>query len=149
MARIKKRRPLTDRQERFCELVASGESQTNAWLLAGYKVSRDVARRNAAESMTKPDIAARVAELRMPHTASAALSKARKHELLMQIAENVLMPPNVRISAMAEDSKMAGHYEPERVEIEAGRNTLATARERALAIASPLNRFASSKPATL
>jgi hypothetical protein len=142
MTKTNKRRPLTDRQQRFCELVASGESQTNAWLLTGYKVSRDVARRNAAESMTKPDIAARVAKLRMPHTASAALSKARKHELLMQIAENVLMPPNVRISAIAEDSKLAGHYSPEQHVLETGSDILKTARERALAIASPLNRFA-------
>jgi len=142
MTKTNKRRPLTDRQQRFCELVASGESQTNAWLLAGYKVSRDVARRNAAESMTKPDIAARVAELRMPHTVSAALTKARKHELLMQIAENPQALLTARISAMAEDSKLAGHYAPEKHEIDDASARIQSARERALAIASPLNLLA-------
>ncbi len=92
--------------------------------------------------LTKPDIAARVAELKMPHTASAALSKACKHELLMQMAENVLLPPNVRISAIAEDSKLAGHYAPEKHEIDDASAHIKSARERVLTIASPLNRFA-------
>lgn len=76
------KRELNARQERFCELVASGKSQTDAWIKAGYNVTREVARRNAAESLTKPDIIARVAGLRArrpppqpsPVTASAKYS---------------------------------------------------------------------------
>jgi hypothetical protein len=108
-----------------------------------------VARVNAAQALAKPNIASRVAELRAPQTAALALTRDRKRELLRDIAENSQASLEARIRAMAEDSKMAGHYEPDRVEIEAGPSTLATARERALAFASPLNRLASSKPATL
>jgi hypothetical protein len=132
-------RKLNARQERFCELVAAGESQTDAWLKAGYKVTRDVARRNAAESMTNPVIAQRVAALRAPQTAAIMLTKARKHELLREIAEMKDAPLRTRIMAIAEDSKMQGHYEPEHHVVDAGPNTLASIKERAAKVASALS----------
>ena len=125
------KRELNARQERFCELVASGNSQTDAWIKAGYNVTREVARRNAAESLTKPDIIARVAALRAPQTAAAALTRDRKREILRDIAVNTELTPDVRIRAMAEDSKMAGHYEPERHSVDTGPYNIASIRERA------------------
>ena len=136
------KRKLTARQERFAELVASGESQTDAWLQAGYKVSRSVARRNAAESLTIPDIAARVAELRKPQTAAACLTRDRKREILLSIAEDEAKPLDARLRAIAEDNKMAGHYEPDKMEIENGPNTLENIRERAAQVAAALDRNA-------
>lgn len=133
-----KPRKLNVRQQRFCELVASGETQTEAWLKAGYKVTRGVARRNAAESLTNPVIRKRIADLRAPQTAALALTKSRKHELLREIAENTGASLDARIRAMAEDSKMAGHYEPDRIEVDPGAKTLATIQERARRVASAL-----------
>lgn len=126
--------------------MASGDSQTDAWLKAGYKVTRDVARRNAAESLTKPDIIVRVAELRALQTAATQLTKAEKHELLGQIARSTIAASGDRIRAMAEDSKMAGHYEPERHVFDAGERTLDAVRERAASMSFPFARIPAITP---
>jgi len=122
---------LNTRQERFCEFIAAGENQTDAYLNAGYKVPRAHARKHAAAAMTKHDIQERIAELRAPQSAAALLTRDRKRELLRQIAERQDAPLDARIRAMAEDSRMAGHYEPDRTEIDVGPRTLQSIRERA------------------
>lgn len=134
-----KPRKLTARQEMFCERLAAGDSQTDAWINAGYKVSREVAAVNANESLRNPKIEERVAALRAVQTARNQLTKARKHELLASIAENPLASLDARIRAMAEDSKMAGHYEPEHHVVDAGPNTIASIRERAAKVVSALS----------
>lgn len=131
-----KERRLTVQQERFCERIAAGDNQTEAWLNAGYKVSRSVARRNAAESLTNPVIKARVAELRKPQTKKLLMSKDMKREIAMQIASNPAKSDMARIRAMELDAKLAGHFEPDRVEVETGPYTLESIRERAKTVAS-------------
>lgn len=101
---------------------------------------------NANESLRNSKIAARVAELRAQHTAAAILTRDHKRAILKLIAENLSLPPDVRIRAMREDSKMAGHYEPEKHVVDAGSNTLARARERAAMIAFPLSRLNKAAP---
>jgi hypothetical protein len=89
---------LTARQERFCELIAAAESQTNAWLLAGYKVSREVARRNAAEALNlKPRMNAnKILKINTFHDdpfspwsaiSSCALRENRRHALKCQMRQ--------------------------------------------------------------
>jgi phage terminase small subunit len=134
------RRPLNIRQERFCEFIADGESQTDAYLKAGFKVDKGVARRNAARLMTNADIAARIAELRKPVTKKLLLSKDRKRELLRDIAEDPDRPPMVRIRAIEIDAKLAGHFEADRVEVDSGSFNLDAVRERMRAIVSPMVR---------
>lgn len=125
------RNQINTRQERFCEFIAAGESQTDAYLKAGFKVDKSVARRNAARLLTNADVQSRVSELRKPQTKAALLTRDRKRELLRQIAEREDAPLDARIRAMAEDSRMAGHYEPDRTEIDVGQRTLQSIRERA------------------
>ena len=62
----KKKNRLNIRQDRFCELIATGECQTDAYIKAGFKTSRDNARKNAARMTTNDDILKRIAELRKP-----------------------------------------------------------------------------------
>ncbi len=50
------KKSLNVRQERFCEFIAAGETQTDADLKAGSKVDKSVARRNAARLLTNADI---------------------------------------------------------------------------------------------
>jgi hypothetical protein len=57
-----------------------------------------------------------------------------------RIAEDTSLPPDVRIRAMAEDSKMQGHYEPEQHVVETGPNTLESIKERAEHVASLMSR---------
>jgi phage terminase small subunit len=56
---------LSEQQERFCQLIAQGKNQTDAYMEAGYKVkSPEVARANASRLLTNANIDARVMELR-------------------------------------------------------------------------------------
>lgn len=132
-------RKLSARQETFCAFIAAGETGTDAWLKTGYKVSRDVARTNAAESLAKPHIKARVAELQKPVTAKPLMSRDRKRELLAKIAEGSAKDTD-KIRAMEVDAKLAGHFEPDRAEIEIGPKTLLSIKERAALVSSALAR---------
>ena len=134
------KKALNVRQERFCEFIAAGESQAEAYLKAGYKVPRADARKHAAAAMTKHDIRARIAELRKPQTKAALLARDRKREMLRDIAEDLTAPVDARIRAMAEDSRMAGHYEPDRTEIDVGQRTLLSIKERAAQLSCALGR---------
>lgn len=130
------RKAVNARQERFCEFVAAGESQTDAYIKAGYKVSKDDARKHASRMMTNDGVKAHIAALRAPQTRKALLSKERKRELLRDIAEDASRPSDSRIRAIAEDNKMAGHNQPDHHIVETSNKTLESIQERARRIAS-------------
>ncbi len=133
------KRPLNARQERFCEFIATGENQTDAWIKAGYKTSRTAARRNASETMTKHDIRTRIAELRGPQTQAALLTKDEKRMFLRRIVESESEKMADRLRALELDAKLAGHFEPDKHVIDAGPDFLETMRERSLHIAKVLS----------
>lgn len=135
---------LNARQERFCEQIASGESQTDAWIQAGYKVSREVARRNAAEAVKNPRISARIAELRKPHTELALATKEYKRAILLEIINDPNVKPADRIRAVEVDARLAGHYAAERVELDGGQCLLASIEERAKRVGAVLSRVVPS-----
>jgi hypothetical protein len=60
----RKERPLSVRHERFCEFIAAGESQTDAYIHAGYNVGRLEARKLAAKLATKSDIILKIDAIR-------------------------------------------------------------------------------------
>lgn len=130
---------LNTRQEKFCEFIVAGENQTDAYLKAGYKVTRDVARKNATRMMTNDDIIAHIAKLRKPQTEKALLTRDRKRELLAEIAEDRAAAKADRIRAMAEDSRMEGHYEPDKLQLDATPAVLNSIRERAQYVAGCLS----------
>jgi hypothetical protein len=133
------KRGLNVRQARFCEFIVNGMSGTDAWLTAGYKVERNVAKANASESLTKPDIAARIAALRKPQTEKALLTKDRQRAILMDFAENPSIKTSDRIRAIELDAKLAGHFAPELVTVETGPKTLDSIRVRAERVVSALD----------
>lgn len=135
-----RQRGLTVRQERFCEFIVAGRTGTDAWLDAGYEVSRSVARTNAAESLANPRIQARIAALRAPQTKKALLTKDRKRELMRDIAESTAQKTQDRLRAMELDAKLAGDFAPDQVVVETGPKTLEAVRERAKLMASPMSR---------
>jgi phage terminase small subunit len=124
-------RPLNIRQQRFAELVASGMPATKAYMKAGYSNNPRIAESNACRMMDNDGVKVRIAELRKPQTKAALLTRDRKREMLRDIAEDKSASFDARIRAMAEDSRMAGHYEPDRTEIDVGQRTLQSIRERA------------------
>lgn len=188
-----KPRKLTVRQERFCELVASGKSNTEAWLGAGYEVSREVAAVNAHESLRNPKIEARIAELRKPQTKAALRKKEDNLRFLAEVIGTALSgvgPDSPICTEYTEDfiaggargklkrgnaqsgnevagadiirrrvkkcdplraielySKLLGHFEPDRLEVEAGPKTLQSIKERAAHVSSALaRRYAQTPP---
>lgn len=185
-----KPRELNQRQQRFCELIAAGESNTEAWLKAGYRVSREVAAVNANESLKNPKIEARIAELRKPQTKAALRKKEDNLRFLAEVigtaledigpdsplctecttdyiaggargklkrgqadrGNEVAGPDIIRRRVKKPDplraielySKLLGHFEPDRVEVEAGPKTLLSIKERASQVSSALARRYSS-----
>jgi phage terminase small subunit len=133
-------KPLNPRQESFCAFMAAGSSAGRAYEKAGYSSRGNVADSAAERLLRNVGIKNRIAELRKPVTTKLLLTKDRKRELLRDIAEDPDRPALVRLRAIEIDSKLAGHFEPERMEIEAGPITLDTVREIAarIKIASPL-----------
>lgn len=174
------------RLERFFELVASGEKPADAYIAAGFKVSREVARRNAHRALSKADAQTRIAELRKPQTKAALRKKDDNLRFLAEVIGTALsnVGPDSPIcveyveefiaggargklkrgkaprgnEAVGVDiirrrvkkcdplraieiySKLLGHFEPDRVEVETGPKTLQSIKERAAQVSSALVR---------
>lgn len=122
---------LSVRVKRFCDFVASGDSQAEAYLKAGYKVTREDARKHASRLMTNDDVKFHIATLRQPQTKSILSTRDHKRTLAMRIMEDEKVKIQDRLRAMEIDAKLAGHFEPDRIEVEAGPNTLQAIKERA------------------
>jgi phage terminase small subunit len=135
-------KPLNIRQQRFAEFVVSGMTATQAYIKAGYKTRGNSAEVCSSQLLRNPKVEAYVAKLRAPDTARAVLTKDEKREILADLIRKRKITPSDIVRCMAEDSRLAGHYEAERHIVDDGPNRIASARERALSIASPLNRFA-------
>jgi phage terminase small subunit len=131
-------KPLNIRQERFAELVAGGENATRAYIKAGYKVSDTVAAVNGMKLLRKAQVKAHIAELRKPQTRKTLLTKERKRELLREMAESGGNKMQDRLRAIEIDAKLAGHFEPDRTEIEVGPKTLLSIRDRAKQVSRAL-----------
>jgi hypothetical protein len=119
---------LNIKQQRFAEFVVSGETATHAYIRAGYKVTEKVARTNAARMLANAHVKAYIAKLRAPDTAKAVLTKDEKREMIAKRARQKLTVSDL-VKLLAEDSKLAGHYEAERIELETGPITLDTIKE--------------------
>ena len=152
---------LSSRKERFCEFVAAGESHTEAYIKAGFKTSRDNARKNAARLTANDDISARIRELR-EQCVDIKIAKMTKQEKLDFLASVIRTPignlePGSplcaesvteleagtdkilrrrvksfdKLRAIELHSKLMGHFEPDRKEIEVGNQALMSIKERA------------------
>ena len=134
----KPRQGLNSRQERFCELVAAGENQTEAYIKAGFKASRENARRNSARMTANDLILKRIAELRKPVTRKTLSARDHKREMLYLIMEDTSQKIEARLKAIEIDAKLSGQFEPDRTEIQLGNSTLQSIKERAMQVAGAL-----------
>jgi phage terminase small subunit len=131
------KKKLNARQERFCEFVAAGETQEAAHKKAGYKCSANSARAAASIMANRPEIKARISELKQkqPDLLEARLTKEEKLKVLARL---IRTPDNSEVVKVADKlraielhSKLMGHFEPDRMELELGNTTLQTIKERA------------------
>lgn len=134
-------RPLSIKQQKFCEHIVAGETNAQAYRKAGYAVTNsNSAEACASRLLGKANIRSRIAELRKPQTHRAMMTRDRKRELLREIAENAAKKDVDRIRAIEVDAKLAGHFEPDRQEIELGPKTLLSIKDRAKQVSSSLAR---------
>jgi len=80
-------RGLSEQQERFCQAIVAGLNQTDAYKAAGYKGAYKSLKDNAARLIANDSVAARIAELRKPIAAKAAVTLA----WLIEQAQEVLV----------------------------------------------------------
>lgn len=118
---------LNTRHEVFAQLVADGNSDTQAYFQIYKTKSRNVARINASRLLTNASVRARIRFLQEQNAALYALSRAEKRSILAKIArgeipanssgsqapENATALPSIkdRISAIQEDNRMTGDAE--------------------------------------
>tara|TARA_B110000495_G_scaffold203492_1_gene227456 strand:- start:950 stop:1450 length:501 start_codon:yes stop_codon:yes gene_type:complete len=160
--------PLTNpRHEIFAQLVATGKTATAAYKKAGYTAKTRSAISNACRLLTKADILDRVGFLRKKTEARLELSREKLAEHLWDVVFTPIgnidaQSPLCQESKITEDKDgnvttlikssgkvesarllcdMQGWKEPEKIINEDGEKRIASARERAKSIKSPLNRL--------
>lgn len=120
-----KKNKLTPKQEKFCKEYVLTNNGTKAALNAGY--SRDTAYSIACENLKKPEIKARIAELRKAEENEFYYSRAMSFKKLEEAQATALERiaytkdgdsydnPDLHAFIKAEElkGKMAGLYEPE------------------------------------
>lgn len=107
MVAQKSNRSLTHKEETFARLVAKGETYADAYRKA-YSSSSPNARIPACRIANKAHVAARIAELRAPDETRKFLSRARKREILWQIAEDTRATRLERQRSIMIDNRMTG-----------------------------------------
>ena len=140
------KKKLNARQERFCEFVASGMNQQDAYIQAGFRTTKEAARRNAARLMTKDDVKARIKDLQQttPDVGVARMTKQEKLDILAGLIRSSPNSESVKVAdklrAIELHSKLLGHFEHDRMELELGNATLQTIKERAKEVGFTLSR---------
>ena len=133
---------MNERQERFCELVASGMAQGRAYEQAGYDATGTVADKAASRLATNVEVANRIAELRTENRRLSSMTRAEAIDFLCEVVGKpigeidtssrlaqeyqepgehsggkIKMPG--KIDAIRELAKICGWYAPEKQEISA------------------------------
>lgn len=135
-------KPLNVRQERFADGVASGLSDVQAYIAAGYTKSEKNARTNAWRVRDHEGVNSRIVELKGESKSWARKTKGDKLALLEGIAWANDSKRSDVIAALKVHNEMTGDNEPTVTVVDLGAKTLDMVRERMRAQASPLARAA-------
>lgn len=108
------------RHEVFAQQIAKGSSQSCAYVAAGYKEETRAA--NASALIRKPNVAARIAELRQRSVDKADITRAEIIQILAKYARSNPADYSdhtheVRLKAIAQLTKMTGWDAPDKVEL--------------------------------
>lgn len=144
------------RHETFAHLVADGRDASAAYKEAGYSARGNVAETNAcrllrnAQNGTPSRVRQRIDYLITESRAESKKAATKTKEEKLARLEELAWAKDVRasdvISAIRAHNEMTGDNAPTKIINEDGpERCIASARERALTIASPLNRLANSK----
>ena len=113
-------KPLSARQRILAESKAKGMTDADACKKAGYKAkSVEASCNQIARMMSNDEFKGYYDELMSEAQKSTVMTVAGKLEMLERIAKAQEQgDPRVSIAAIAEENKMTGGYEPERMKIE-------------------------------
>jgi hypothetical protein len=104
-------RPLTPKEEAFAQYIAKGKAASEAYRLAyDPKGQPHTFRSNAYQVGRRPHVAARIDELKKPDQERLFLTRARKREILFEIAQNRRNKPVDRARAIDLDNQMTAEY---------------------------------------
>lgn len=113
---------LTPQQERFCELLALGDmSKGEAWMQSGHATTTPESARVSASKFLKANAKARayIQALREPIRYETVLAIQEKREKLAEIVRNdTKHETSDQLKAIDLDNKMAGHYAPDKMEVQ-------------------------------
>lgn len=111
---------MTDlRAEKFCQCVASGMTAKEAYLAVQPGCKPNSASTCAWRMLRRPDVDARIKELRDASAGTAVMSLAEKRELLAKLARDSQAEWPARVRAIQVDNDMAGHNRPQEHEVHA------------------------------
>jgi hypothetical protein len=110
---------LTLKQEAFANLIADGVGPKEAYVRAYGRgaMSDNALRVQASKTQNLEHVAARIAELRAKLDDERTMKRVEKRLILAKIARQPNRKASERIEAIKVDNVMAGHNEPERVEV--------------------------------
>jgi phage terminase small subunit len=113
---MKKPSPLSTRHEKFCQGVASGESASAAYFLAGY--SKNGAGQSAERLLKNADVSRRIKELRQESEKGMEFDRMDYLETLKE--RFLTLSPNDPVCARYGEmlAKAQGWNEPEKVEMQ-------------------------------
>ena len=108
---------LSERQQRFCDLVAAGTPAGRAYEQAGYRSKGAAADAQASRMLRFDKVAARIAELRADSAERAGITRERILEFLSEVIESAEERTSDRLKAAENLSKMCGWNEPKKIEV--------------------------------
>jgi hypothetical protein len=112
------------RHETFVQRIIAGDSQRTAYIAAYPNSARwkpETVDSKASVLFRNDKVQERYQELQAASAAQACLTRARKLQLLMQIAEDPCMATKDRLRAIDLDNKMCGEY-TQHIDVDVGRS---------------------------
>lgn len=114
-------RALTKKRKLFAEATVDGLNGPQAYSAAYGKDAGKNAKVRAWELRKNPQVAAYIAELQAKAEAPRTLARIRKRQLIAEMVEEKVAKKKQltgeQIKAMELDCRIAGHFEPDKVEV--------------------------------
>ena len=120
------------KHERFARLIIQGVNQTDAFRKCYPEQTENSIRVHASELMRRPEVMARIAEMRELIDSQFAMDAGRRRDLVRRMGEGEI-PTKVikksdgkieavfdKIAALTLDARLAGDFAPEQVQVSAG-----------------------------
>jgi len=107
---------LTDTQIKFCEWVAKGKTQTEAYRLTHPKANDATSRRNAVNLMKRPEVQEKIQDIMSSLAFKMQWSKEKSEKTVGAILDECMLKGDHKTALLAvqELNKMAGLYAPQK-----------------------------------